>query len=177
MTRPYSSDLRERVVASVSFGRSCRVTAALFGVSVASVVRWSQRYRATGSSRAKPMGGRRRRRLLPAQDKLLFSDCDGVDDVHGRWPRQDRVSADATGRVGACPVSLRCPHCEAAAWPHEAAGCHSTFPDYRPGGGDGEADASWQGVKHAPDCHHGLSCIGDRHGDRCNLPRTKGPVC
>src|SRR6266536_2605074 len=70
MTRPYSSDLRERVVASVSFGRSCRVTAALFGVSVASVVRWSQRYRATGSSRAKPMGGRRRL-LLPQREWLL----------------------------------------------------------------------------------------------------------
>ncbi len=71
MTRPYSSDLRERVVASVSFGRSCRVTAALFGVSVASVVRWSQRYRATGSSRAKPMGGRRRLLLLPQREWLL----------------------------------------------------------------------------------------------------------
>jgi transposase len=71
MTRPYSSDLRERVVASVSSGRSCRATAALFGVSVASVVRWSQRYRATGSSRAKPMGGRRRLLLLPHRDWLL----------------------------------------------------------------------------------------------------------
>ena len=51
MARPYSKDLRDRVVGSVAGGRSCRATAALFGVSVASVVKWSQRYRATGSSR------------------------------------------------------------------------------------------------------------------------------
>ena len=42
---------------SVAGGRSCRATAALFGVSVASVVKWSQRFRATGSAAAKKMGG------------------------------------------------------------------------------------------------------------------------
>ena len=60
MARPYSNDLRERVVRSVASGRSCRETAGLFGVSVASVVKWSQRHRATGSAAAKPMGGKRR---------------------------------------------------------------------------------------------------------------------
>jgi transposase len=52
-------DLRDRVVAAVAGGRTCRATAALFGVSVASVVKWSQRWRATGSAAAQPMGGRR----------------------------------------------------------------------------------------------------------------------
>jgi len=66
MPRPYSNDLRERVAASVAQGRSCRATAALFSVSVASVVKWSQRQRATGSAAAKPMG-RRRRRLLAGE--------------------------------------------------------------------------------------------------------------
>jgi transposase len=59
MARPYSLDLRERVVASVASGKSCRVVAALFDVSVASVVKWSQRARTTGSAAAKPMGGKR----------------------------------------------------------------------------------------------------------------------
>jgi transposase len=45
MARPYSLDLRERVVARVEAGDSCRAVAALFGVSVASVVKWSQRKR------------------------------------------------------------------------------------------------------------------------------------
>jgi transposase len=71
MARPYSKDLRDRVVGSVSSGRSCRATARLFGVSASSVVKWSQRYRATGSAAAKPMGGHRRRILLSERDWLL----------------------------------------------------------------------------------------------------------
>src|SRR2546429_9946693 len=59
MARPYSKDLRDRVVGSVAGGRSCRATAALFGVRVASVGKWAQRYRATGSAAAYRMGGRR----------------------------------------------------------------------------------------------------------------------
>ena len=39
MARPYSLDLRERVVARVAAGDSCRKVAAVFGVSVASVVK------------------------------------------------------------------------------------------------------------------------------------------
>ena len=71
MARPYSQDLRERVVGSVMAGRSCRATTALFGVSVASVVKWCQRYRASGSAAAKRMGGHRRRLLLGDRDWLL----------------------------------------------------------------------------------------------------------
>jgi hypothetical protein len=38
MARPYSQDLRDRVVSSVASGRTLPGTAALFGVSAASVV-------------------------------------------------------------------------------------------------------------------------------------------
>src|SRR6516225_6245787 len=48
-----------RVVASVASGRTCGASAALFGVSVASVVKWLPDWRATGSAAAQPMGGRR----------------------------------------------------------------------------------------------------------------------
>lgn len=58
MASPYSQDPRDRVVSSVASGRSCRAKAALFEVSVAGVVKWSQRWRASGSAAAKPMGGR-----------------------------------------------------------------------------------------------------------------------
>src|SRR3984885_15135173 len=71
MARPYSTDLRDRVVGSVASGRSCRATAALFGVSVASVVKWCQRWRATGSAAAYGMGGHRPRVLLSERDWLL----------------------------------------------------------------------------------------------------------
>ena len=59
MGRAYSLDLREREVAAVAGGASCRAVAATFKVSVASVVKWSQRYRATGSAAARPIGGNR----------------------------------------------------------------------------------------------------------------------
>ena len=59
MAKPYSLDLRDRVVAAVAAGGSCRSVAAIFAVSVASVVKWSQRFRSTGSAAARPMGGSR----------------------------------------------------------------------------------------------------------------------
>jgi transposase len=55
MVRALSEDLRKRVVRRVEAGHSCREVAETFGVSVASVVRWSQRKRQTGSVAAKPM--------------------------------------------------------------------------------------------------------------------------
>jgi transposase len=71
MAKPYSQDLRDRVVGSVASGRSCRATAELFGVSVASVVKWSQRWRATGSAAAKQMGGWRPLLLTRQRNWLL----------------------------------------------------------------------------------------------------------
>ena len=71
MPRPYSLDLRERVVAAVARGQTCRVVAATFGVSVASVVKWSQRHRLTGSAAAKPMGSRLPRKLMSEREWLL----------------------------------------------------------------------------------------------------------
>jgi len=53
MSKPYSEDLRERVVPAVEGGR--RQVASVFEVGVSTVVRWMQRLRATGSLAAKPM--------------------------------------------------------------------------------------------------------------------------
>ena len=71
MAKPYSDDLRDRVAHSVLGGRSSRETARLFGVSVASAVKWSQRLRATGSAASRPMGGHRKRVLASQQEWLL----------------------------------------------------------------------------------------------------------
>ena len=65
MVRPLSNDLRKRVVAAVSKGESCRAVAVRFGVAVSSVVKWSQRYRATGSVAPGKMGGHRKPVLEP----------------------------------------------------------------------------------------------------------------
>ncbi len=71
MVRPYSLDLRSRVVRRVEAGRPVREVAETFGVSVASVVRWSQRKRQIGSAAAKPMGSRLPRALAGERDWLL----------------------------------------------------------------------------------------------------------
>ena len=69
--RAYSLDLRERVVAAVDDGQSCRKVSRLFRVSVASVVKWAQRARSTGSPAAKPIGGRRGSKLDGEREWLL----------------------------------------------------------------------------------------------------------
>ena len=79
MARAYSLDLRERVVAAVAAGESCRKVATVFQVSVASVVKWSQRSRATGSAAAHPMGGNRPYALAGQRDWLLSRLADQPD--------------------------------------------------------------------------------------------------
>jgi len=58
MGRPYSLDLREKVIAAVETdGLSCRQAAAKFGVGVSSAIRWVERVRKTGSAAPGQMGG------------------------------------------------------------------------------------------------------------------------
>src|SRR6201998_4553142 len=71
MTRPLSNDLRERVVTAIVGGERCRSVALRFGVAVSSVVKWSQRYRATGSVAPSKMGGHRKRLLDPHRAFIL----------------------------------------------------------------------------------------------------------
>jgi transposase len=70
MARAYSLDLRQRVVAAVVSGESCRKVADIYKVSVASVVKWSQRFRTTGGVAAKRMGGN--------QPRSLAGECDWI---------------------------------------------------------------------------------------------------
>lgn len=80
MPKAYSLDLRERVVGRVMAGESCRAVAKLFNLSVASVVKWSQRFRTTGSAEAKPMG-RQQARLLAAERKWILGRLAAVPDL------------------------------------------------------------------------------------------------
>jgi transposase len=59
MTAPLSNDLRLRVVLAIDGGLSRRAAAAKFDVSVASAVRWHQRYMRTGSVEPDAIGGDR----------------------------------------------------------------------------------------------------------------------
>lgn len=64
-------DLRDRAVARVMTGETVRSVAAVLDVSVASVVKWSQRFRQTGSPAPGLMHGHRPRVLLPHRDWLI----------------------------------------------------------------------------------------------------------
>ena len=57
MPKPYSDDLRARVIGDVVTGASRREAAEHYGISPSVVVIWAQRYEATGSVAAKPSGG------------------------------------------------------------------------------------------------------------------------
>ena len=57
MPKPYSDDLRLRVVAAVSDGASRHEAADRFDVSASSAIRWVERFEQSGSVSAKRSGG------------------------------------------------------------------------------------------------------------------------
>jgi putative transposase len=76
MARPYSSDLRERVVEAVEReGLSRRQAAARFGVGIKTAIDWVQRFRKTGSVAAHPMGGQRPKKIVGEYRDWLVQRC------------------------------------------------------------------------------------------------------
>jgi len=71
MARPYSQDLRVRLVRYVEGGMSARAAAKVFGVSESSAIKWMQRWRRQGSVAANPARGHRRQLLGGHADWLL----------------------------------------------------------------------------------------------------------
>ena len=67
MGRPYSMDLRERVVAPVEQdGLSCHQAAAQFGVGISTAINWTRRMRETGSVAPGQMGGHKPKAIAGA---------------------------------------------------------------------------------------------------------------
>lgn len=71
MARPYSLDLRERVVAQVARGMTRQAVAELNGIVSSTVTKWCDRQRQSGTPASKPMGGHRPRKLEDERDWLL----------------------------------------------------------------------------------------------------------
>jgi putative transposase len=64
MGKPYSMDLRERVVAAVkSGGLSCNRAAKQFGVAVSTAINWVRRLSETGSVAPGKMGGHKPKKI------------------------------------------------------------------------------------------------------------------
>ena len=71
MAKPYSQDLRDRVLDAVEKdGMSRRAAAARFEVSDASAIKWVQRLERTGSRSIARMGGHKPRKLDPHREFL-----------------------------------------------------------------------------------------------------------
>ena len=76
MARPYSVDLRERVVWAVeNEGVSRRQAAARFGVSYSAAIDWVRRHRETGSLEPGQMGGHKPRKISGAHHDWLVQRC------------------------------------------------------------------------------------------------------
>ena len=72
MPKPYSNDLRERVVSAVAIdGLSRRAAAAQFRVAPSTVVNWVERARKTGSVAPGQMGGHRPRTIRGEHEAWL----------------------------------------------------------------------------------------------------------
>jgi putative transposase len=76
MAKPYSMDLRERVVEAVERdGLSCNQAAARFGLAISTAIDWINRYRRTGSVAPGRMGGHRPKKLVGEYRDWLLQRC------------------------------------------------------------------------------------------------------
>jgi putative transposase len=76
MARPYSMDLRKRVVQAVEQeGLSRRQAADRFGIGIKTAIDWVRRQRETGSVAAKPMGGCRPKKIVGQYREWLLKRC------------------------------------------------------------------------------------------------------
>jgi len=102
MPKAYSLDLRERVAQFVEAGRSCHAAAAHFSVSVSFVARLMRSFRASGSLKPKPSGGRRHAKLDPHRAFLIARIEEKADMT---MPELSAELSAATG-TSADPASL-----------------------------------------------------------------------
>ncbi len=104
--KPYSQDLRARVVQDVASGTSSQTAAAVkYSVSLAFVQKLMKRVRDTGSTAAKPATGGVTRRLAAAEkliraavkrnpDVTLNALCDQVEAELGLWSDDSMMSRE-----------------------------------------------------------------------------------
>jgi transposase len=81
MSKALSVDLRDRVIAAIEGGLSCRQAAARFGVSASSAIRWRSRVRTQGDVRPGPLGGDRRSGHVERHAELILGLVEARDDI------------------------------------------------------------------------------------------------
>jgi transposase len=81
MARALSVDLRRRVVAAIAEGMSRRQTAARFGVSVSSAIRWAAQLARTGAIEPKQQGGDRRSHRIDSKAAFILETVEQQPDI------------------------------------------------------------------------------------------------
>jgi len=101
MIAPLSNDLRLRVVQAIEAGLSRRCAAAKFAVSIASAVRWHQRYKQTGKIEPAAIGGDRHSHRAEAHAAKVLGWIDAERDltlveIAARLAEEGHIFAPAT---------------------------------------------------------------------------------
>ncbi len=81
MSKALWVDLRERVVAAIAAGASCRAAAERFGVGASSAIRWWSMHRQVGSVAPGPLGGDRRSGRIEAHASLILALLERTPDI------------------------------------------------------------------------------------------------
>lgn len=100
MSKALSVDLRERVVAAVAAGSSCRAAAARFGVSASSAIRWCAMARGPGAVAPGPLGGDRRSSRIEAHAGLILGLVEQKSDIMLVEIQAELASAGVTAGIG-----------------------------------------------------------------------------
>ena len=96
MAKPYSLELRERVVARVLKGESIRMVAEALSISAPSVSRWSSQFRKIGHAKAGKMGGHVKP-ILAAHRDWILERIAGESDVTLRELQAELAERDPPG--------------------------------------------------------------------------------
>lgn len=81
MAKSLSFDLRQRVLAAIEGGLSCRQAAQRFGVSAASAIRWRDRQKKAGDFTPQKQGGDRRSRRIEEHSQLILDAVAAKSDI------------------------------------------------------------------------------------------------
>jgi transposase-like protein len=73
MTKPLSTDLRQRLVWAVDGGMTRRMVGERFGVAASTAVRWVDQWRRTGGVQPRPQGGDKRSQRIEAHANEILA--------------------------------------------------------------------------------------------------------
>ena len=101
MPKPYSQDLRDRVIDAVERGgMSCRAAARRYAISESIAIKWLERYRRDGSREPVGHGGHRPSTLMPHRDFLEAARAEKPDgtlqDLCDRLGSERGIKADTS---------------------------------------------------------------------------------